>query len=395
MLKTHLHFQQYPEKCSLTIRNTNLPINQSHLLNCDWLQFSATSRSDIETCPKFLISIERAERGTLNYSRLYRATHLDLPGELFAEIQTTPHASFIPPNSVIVKIANRFLYSKELKFYVQTLCNELDLTFKHISRLDLALDFQEFSENKNLLPDQFFEKIASREFKMRSHKSIASPFRDDQNIITRGRRIRQLTFGSRRSPVYIVMYNKSMEMRQKKFKPYIVQSWEQSGFDKEKDTYRLEFSIKLKQDFIDKFTGETINKTDLSLLDKDNLQKIFKSYYYKHFRPVEADNERLQRCTPVNLFTLTERAFIMQELSEKKDSHIHTKSGIKNLVKRLLTMNIEEKEIMYDGLNYYLSELIHVHYLHQWFRRQYPLHVLPEYQPSPAVLGQQIELFKN
>lgn len=395
MITQPLYFPQYGKRCPLTIRDTKLPLNQSHIINCDWLQFAAHARGNIVDSPKFLLSVELAEHGTQRFNKLYRIKHIEQPDEVFAEVQAEPRPKFLDKNLVIIKLSNRFLYSKELQFYVQTLCTELELSFKYLSRLDLALDFQKFGMQADLLPDQFFEKVAARQYKMRSHKQVGNPFRDDQDVISRGRKIRQLTFGSRRSPVYIVMYNKSMEMRQKKFKPYIVQSWEKVGFDKEKDTFRLEFSIKLKQDFIDAQTGEIINKADLSILHPDNLQRVFRSYYVKHFKIVENDNNRLQRCTPVPLFNLAQNAFIQQDLSEKKDSHIHTKSQIKHIVKRLASMNIEEKEIMFDGLNYFLAEMVHVHYLHQWFRRRYPKHILPDYQPALTVLGQQIELFKN
>ncbi|WP_162903356.1 hypothetical protein [Taibaiella koreensis] len=395
MITQPLYFPQYGRKCPLTIRDTKLPPGQSHLINCDWLSFTALARRNFVDTPKFLLTLEQAEHGTQRFNKLYRVRHIEQLDEVFAEVQAEPRPKFIPPGTVIVKIANRFLYSKELKYYVETLLNELDLTFRYVSRLDLALDFQRFAMRPDMAPHDFFEKIATRSFKMRSHKQVGSPFRDDQDVVSRGRKIRQLTFGSRRSPVYIVMYNKSMEMRQRKFKPYIKQAWDIVNFDTSQDVYRLEFSIKLKEDFIDHQTGEVINKTDLSLLDADNLQRVFRSYYLRHFRVVENDNSRLQRCTPVRLFNLAENAFIQQELSDKKDSHIHTKSQIKRIVKRLGSMNAEEKERMYEGLNYFLSEMVHVHYLHLWFSRKYPQHILPDYRPPETVLGQQILLFKN
>lgn len=394
MFKTPLYFPNQ-KKCPLTKRDTKLPLNDGTLLNPDWLSFAASSRGNFVDTPKFLLSLEPADHGTQRFNKLYYVKHLDAPDHVFAEVQADPRPRFLAKNLVLVKLSNRFLYSKDLQHYINVLLGELDLTFKYFSRLDLALDFQRFPMRRELSVDDFFEKIASRDYRIRSHKSISNPFRDDQDVKSRGRKIKQLSFGSRRSFVYIVMYNKSLEMRQKKHKPYIMQAWEKAGFDKHADTYRLEFSIKLKQDFVDFQTGEVINKQDLSLLSPSNLSRVFRTYFLKHFRIVKSDNNRLQRCTPVSLFSLAGDSYMQLDLSDKKDAHIHTKSRIKSLYKRLQSMNIQDREIMYSGLNYYLSELVHEHYLHLWFSKNFPGYSLPEYNPSPAPLGQQITLFNN
>ena len=45
------------------------------------------------------------------------------------------------------------------------------------------------------------------------------------------------------SNVDTYLYNKTKEMQDKKYKPWIVEAWKRAGIDTSKDVWRLEFSL--------------------------------------------------------------------------------------------------------------------------------------------------------
>lgn len=93
-----------------------------------------------------------------------------------------------------------------------------------------------------------------------------------------------ISFGSLSSAVKTKMYNKTKEMNDVKYKPYIVESWQKNGIDTNKDVWRIEISIKADMTNIVKLdTGETFRLTTDRLKLSTDIQNIFYTYAARYF----------------------------------------------------------------------------------------------------------------
>ena len=92
------------------------------------------------------------------------------------------------------------------------------------------------------------------------------------------------SFGSKSSSVSTKMYNKTLEMKEVKNKPYIVENWGYNGLDLNRDVWRIEISIKSDASTtIRTSTGEIFRLSVDSLHLQEMVEDIFFSYAQKYF----------------------------------------------------------------------------------------------------------------
>lgn len=207
------------------------------------------------------------------FHSIYRhSVTIKLKGYPIAHVHYCPKSSALDPHSCAVKVANRLLYSSTWSFHLHNVCQALDLEIKSITRVDLCCDFVMFANG--MLPTDFIHHYlrdtldADTETYIRrgsnkfcaigKKKMIAS---DGSTKITDNTEIESvvsafdyLRFGTRQSGCSVYLYNKSLELREKRGKPWIRRSWVEAGLIKEKyaegeqepDVYRLELSIQSK-----------------------------------------------------------------------------------------------------------------------------------------------------
>lgn len=379
-----------------TIRGAKMP-KLNKLLNIDWLEFTAIRKKDLLSEDLFLYSIKQNDAARSRYfARVFDVWHIDDPDNKFCTFTSDAHVSFIDKNILVCKIENRYLYHKNLRHYIDRLLDEFGLEFKHFGRLDLSLDFQKFDTDVQI--NDFLQSVAKCEFikcgqrNMKPSTEISeSYFTEDGQLFYSGRNVKGVSWGSRSSELYIVMYNKSLEMRQKKRKPYIVETWERHGFDTSIDTYRLEFSIKPKKGMIYLETGELINHKTIDFIALDHINALFNTLFSKKFCFAKVDGKtRFSRLEKVELFHLDNYNAVLADTSDKQDSSNHTKAFIGMVYKRIKNFSYKDTQDLWH-LEYYLSELLYRYHLSAWFKRKWPDYVVKDYEVQ---LGQ-LSLFED
>ena len=396
MRKVFIDFPQHPAKAAdllpSTIRGAKMP---TKILNIDWLEFTAVRKKSIESSFLFTATESDKLRSRL-FKRVWEIYHIDDPANRFATFSSDAHVSFIDKNILICKIENRFLYHKKRDEYIQFLLSEFGLDFKHWGRVDISLDFQRF-DNAELSIKDFLHSVATCEFvkcgqrNMRPFTELSDSFvTEDGQLFYSGRNVNAVSFGSRKSELYTVMYNKSKEMRSIKNKPYISETWEHHGFSPDLDTYRIEFSLKPKKGMVDFETAEVVDHKSLDFISNENIDKLFTTLFSKKFCFAKVEEGvRFSRLEKVHLFDLEDYKCDLLDTCDKQDSTNYTKGLINMMYKRIASFTFQDKEEI-GQIEYYLSETLYKYHLTCWFRRKYPEYDLKEYV---VPLGQQSILF--
>lgn len=197
--------------------------------------------------------------------------------EEFATVQAEPNSNILPKEAMIVKFSNRELYGQNLRLLVDCFLHDNGITYKSITRLDLAVDFQRFATGDH--PEKFIRKFMSCDY-LKNGRGKYCIFGEQKHIHT----FDYLRFGTKQSELNVYMYNKTKELEQVKDKPYIRKLWREFGMKDNKSVWRLEFSMKGKAcNFVDLESGETF-KLDLSILDDSVLRKrVFSGLLKQYF----------------------------------------------------------------------------------------------------------------
>ena len=244
-------------------------------LSIDWLSFYCSSlygevqefvTQSIEGT--FSWEYEHAEHGTRHYKQLI---YVRKDGEDIFEVQQVPCSNLLQAKSMIIKVCNRFLYSKGLFFYIDMFCKQQNIEILNLSRVDLCADFNYFY--KKLHPITLISGFLNSTYRHVGRGLGSSHF--NHSAKREGKFSRSflnytgLSFGTNQSACKVYLYDKSFELMTVKDKPHIRQLWKQCGLVNDKDTHvwRLEISIKSKgMKFRDKSTQ------DVHKLSCENMQ---------------------------------------------------------------------------------------------------------------------------
>lgn len=315
-------------------------------LSIDWLQLHVAmpylNYQTLVTSKKY--SIVKQEAQTRNFKTLYTIIDSRTLDEV-AVIAAEPRSEMcMKKDGALIKVTNKYLYQEFFSDFVADLLKELQLRFINITRLDLAYDFERFD---SMECSDFINRFASRYYmkeRQCKFKMMGDTWSVDKGEITGG--ISSLKFGLESSDVSYYLYNKTLELQQKKDKPWIREHWAENGHKGCTDVYRLEFSLHPDQSGIAVVNEhgeiERIHHfKDLNMLD--NIQDVYEHYFNKHFNFVKTEktkkgNYRKQsRCKPVELFKELTFEGVKISLSEKKDSG----RSDKVFAKKLMQLNQE------------------------------------------------------
>lgn len=201
--------------------------------------------------------------------------------QVIGTLEHTPFSYVLKNESSLLKIENRFLYSTELNYLLQSFFKTTGARFQNISRLDIAIDCNNFLNQyhpQQLITDYLQGKVE------RNGRGVFTVMGAEKNV----KDFTYLRFGSRSSDVTVILYNKSLEMREVKHKDYIYQKWLQSGLDVSKDIWRLEFSLKSKAKyFVDTSSGEIQTLTLDCIFDNVFLKELAMGLSKRYFRFVD------------------------------------------------------------------------------------------------------------
>ena len=219
-----------------------------------------------------------------------------------------------------VRLCNRTCYFNEPVQLLIDFIQSNNYEFQRISRIDLALDFEKFDYGDQ--PDDFMARFMKHRYSKINQAEIAAHGKDMWD----GRIWNSLRWGHYKSMITTRFYNKTMEIRQVKDKPYIRQRWKAYGlvdddYTLEKhhpdgsiyypDIWRVEFAIKSSKK--NRFVVEDCNgerpckrsiRHDLQVyINNEGRLDVFFSLvqHYFHFKKFQ-EGIRKDRCPDKPLF---------------------------------------------------------------------------------------------
>lgn len=250
----------------------------------------------------------------------------DWSGLKVATIQKNPFSSAIDKDLVICQFSNEVLYRPNWASACAAMLRDFGIFYKGLSRVDICADFQEFKSGRS--PLNFIRDVVA--CKLLHNGRAKMHF-----IATQTSTMNYETFkiGSPTSMCDVKLYNKSQEMRDVKTKPHIIAHWEQAGFDKDKDVWRLEFSI--KSNSIKVLTKDTAELRDIDarfLQFDGNVKMLYKILYEKYFDFRVADNQKNKsRMARIDLFNWASASAMLYRSQPKESSNRADKIFLKKL----------------------------------------------------------------
>ncbi len=203
---------------------------QQRCINLDWLEVYALEPIGRPNDELFFVAqgwrVRVRDYGTRIYNEMF--TLIGPDDYPFCEVRRCPKCnSVLPVNATHVRLVNRSCYYNNAGQLMQQFLERYNYTFVSVSRVDICMDFEKFDKGDD--PQKFVRRyIGHRYAKINQCEAMAHW--DDQ---WERRDFNSLSWGSPKSDVRTKMYNKTLELYDEKVgafkKPYILQSWLESG----------------------------------------------------------------------------------------------------------------------------------------------------------------------
>lgn len=341
--------------------NTNL-----RCVNLDWLEVFAYEPINrphtadyYRECGFF---VRERDYGTRVYAEMFVLE--DKHGDPFLEIRRRPKSDLttggiLAPNSSHLRLVNRYCYHQHAAIIMKDFLLNYGYQDYRLSRVDIAYDFVVFDSGD--MPEKFIERYMRGVYSKINQANIHSHGKDNWG----GRIWNSIKWGAPKSQISTKMYNKSLELRQTKDKPYIRQAWfecnliadphdplrvDGHGEPITPEVWRIEFSISsaVKGWYTIEEKGKAGHyhsyKNNLDCYeDRDKLWRVWASLaeHYFHFKYYNG-GLRKDRCPDKQLFRLLEPAMVYHV--EKLASDRPASSELQRLIKML----IHYRESQYD-----------------------------------------------
>lgn len=285
---------------------------ESYAISLDWLQFYCERPVGVIpsgfTTTKGLYEVERQSYSTNLWEDVYIIKHR---GREFATLCCNPRSDAMPARGCTLKLANRVLYSHEWLTESKQMMAEMGLRYKGITRVDVCYDCNRLAGGRSVpaFLMQYFSHAPYCEghiIRSGSRKVTINACRSNAGAVE----ISAMRWGSKGSDIGAYCYNKSLELREVKDKPWIRETWEKAGLidafneeewsklsEREKkraidngntgsyiksSVWRFEISIKAHgKDLLNLDTGELF-KLDINYFEQQNaVENLFYTYAAK------------------------------------------------------------------------------------------------------------------
>ncbi len=302
----------------------------SSIISIDWLQIYADV-SLLKYSDEYEAKI--LDYGTKNFEIL---EEVYLQGSLFCSVQRKPRSEIIKSHTAVIKFENSLLYFADAETIIATFLRECEIHLLSITRIDLAVDFKKFKNG--LLPQSLIKGFMKEKF-LKNGRGKYTLIGSQKNVLD----VSYLRFGTKSSDVNVYLYNKSLEMKEKVYKPYIAERWKQLEGSPLLDVWRLEFSLTAKATtFIDEQTGEiqtiTLNTFSNTKQQKEIISALEKRYFEFKVNDGQKNKTRMKRLL---LLDLEQTTFTNRYLPAGSD--IYKRDKI--LMKNLYTLDKEHRDI--------------------------------------------------
>lgn len=256
-----------------------------YVLSIDWLSvFCIYAGEGDEWTPQRtpLFDYKRESFGTRCFSVFHRVRIANEEGgwDEFAEVQSVPYSSILPPYAIIIRFVNRFLYAPNFWELAEQFLTLNQIEIRGVSRIDICADFNQFA---TMSPLALIEGFAAKTLRHIGRGVGSLAFNHQVKNREYGVHYTGLTFGTHASDAHCYLYNKSFELLTQGDKPWIRDRWRRIGLD-EREVWRLEISLKsagLK--FKDKATKQKIEVGQDMIREDASLDKIYHTFVRKLF----------------------------------------------------------------------------------------------------------------
>ena len=301
-------------------------------VNIDWLEVFCSENT---LCtPEYFMSrgynVKIRPYGTPQYSMMFSIQ--DEAKRDVIEIRRCPYSlksqgGIFNENDCHIRFSNRTCYCPDPIGYLRRFLLDHGYRLKLISRIDICLDFATFD---NGMSPEFFVSEYMRGAFLKLHQSRLHSYGSDYEVslaahgndTIKAKVWNSMSWGSKKSSVTTKMYNKSLEMRQKKKKHYIINKWEKAGLRPDvNDIWRIEFSLSSAiKGYVRIDDGELL-PSSLSLYDnEDKLWRAWSGCASRLFVFVDkATATRKSRMKKIRLFDIYDDVCKPVELSTEED----------------------------------------------------------------------------
>lgn len=293
-----------------------------YAINVDWLQVYCHD-DNLGFLHEIYYGVSAYEfkllpHGTRHFKELWEV--IDEDGEKYAIIQRVPHSSIISADGAIIQLCNRELYRPYYASNFIVFLSSHHFRYKSISRLDICFDSNYLY--KKLKHSKLIKDLMTGVVLKNNQSKVAWNFNAIANV-GKPMECNSCSFGSKSSSVSTKMYNKTLEMKEQKQKPYIIESWGYNGLNLDMDVWRIEISIKS-----DASTTIRTDSGEIFRLDPDSLrmqeltENIFFSYAEKYFSFKRNNGTKNKTRMPDLQIFPKERSITLRpiRITEEKDS---------------------------------------------------------------------------
>lgn len=265
----------------------------------------------------------------------------------FCQILFKPRTSVLPAHAAQVKIENRALYEAALMPRISFVFSRLDIEYRSLSRVDVYFDCNRYYGGKrpSLLVSEYVKQKVLKIGINRGYLNFANygyMISNGSRKVPAGFHVGSpqwtgITWGSK-DYIQTQIYDKTRELREQKYKPYIVESWQRAGLDVN-DVWRTEMRIMSRGKGIQLMeSGDLFALGAYEIANEARVRDLFLSFAERQLRFVYRDyHAKRQQMRAVKLFDHVSKA----EVSIKPKicvSQVHstrTKSMVVNFLDAL------------------------------------------------------------
>lgn len=256
-----------------------------YVLSIDWLSVYGIFAGEGDTWHPIDgsgFSYKHEDFGTRCFSVFHRVRIANSEGgwDEFAEVQSVPYSSILPPYAIIIRFVNRVLYMPDFWEVVNRFLTLNQIEVRGISRIDICADFNQFA---TMDPKALIEGFAAKKYRHIGRGVGSLGFNHGVHNGNYGVNYTGLTFGTHASDAHCYLYDKSFELLTQGDKPWIKERWRRVGLDI-RNVWRLEVSIKSQGlKFKDRTTKEVVEVGADMVSEDDALDKIYHTFVKKLF----------------------------------------------------------------------------------------------------------------
>lgn len=278
-----------------------------YCISVDWFEvccYGTPIEQGVRVVNGMKYQVVDTEKSTRVFKKLYKIIYRGLE---YFYIQQEPISSALKRGLTLVKVSNRVLYSEKYVSLLLDLLKSFGLQYKGVSRLDIAYDCNYFYNGRS--PKKFLHDYICKPIEQKGGIYLANVKKHIsffEKSISSNTHYSYVKFGMGTGGRSAYMYDKSLELREVKDKPWIRKMWSDNGLidDNKTHVWRSEISIKAQgKQLLNLDTGELFALHPTFLDTYEKICKIFHFYASKafDFRINEGQKNR-RNFPPLRLF---------------------------------------------------------------------------------------------